>query len=66
MNGCQRSNQKGVFTPSFLIPMAFGVPMSIGMGRDFGGRKLCRLRFYHYKCGFRDGFMFVGSFARIS
>jgi len=26
---------KRVFAPSFLIPMAFVVPTSIGVGRDF-------------------------------
>jgi len=46
--------------------MAFGVPVSIGMGRDFWREEVMLFEIYHYKCGFRDGFMFVGSFARIS
>ena len=57
---------KGVFASSFLIPMAFGVPTSIGVGRDFLAGRSYMFEIHHYKCGFLDGFMFVGSFARIS
>ena len=45
MNGCQRSNQRGVFASSFLILMAFGMVVSIGMGCDFGGKNFYRLGF---------------------
>ena len=45
MKGCQRSNQKGVFAPSFLILMAFGMIVSIGIGCDFGRKKFYRLGF---------------------
>ena len=45
MNGCQRSNQRGVFASSFLILMAFGMVVSIGMGCDFGGKKFYRWGF---------------------
>jgi len=66
VKGCQRSNQKGVFAPSFLILMAFGVLVSIGMGCDFWREEVLSFGIHAYKCEFRDGFMFVGSFARIS
>jgi len=42
---CQRSNQRGVFEPSFLILMAFEMVVSIGMGCDFGGKRFHRLGF---------------------
>jgi len=43
--GCQRSNQRGVLAPLFLILMALGMVMSIGMGCDFGGKKFYHLGF---------------------
>jgi len=46
--------------------MAFGVLVSIGMGCDFWREEVLSFGIHHYKCGFRGGFMFVGSFARIS
>jgi len=46
--------------------MAFGVLMSIGMGYDFWREEVLSFGIHHYKCGFHNGFMFVGSFARIS
>ena len=45
MKGCQRSNQIGVFAPSFLILMAFEMVVSIGMGCDFGGKRFHLLGF---------------------
>ena len=45
MKGCQRSNQRGVFAPSFLILMAFEMVVSIGMGCDFGGKRFHHLGF---------------------
>jgi len=45
--------------------MAFGVLVAIGMGRDFLREKVISFEIHHYKCRFRDEFMFVGSFARI-
>jgi len=39
--------------------MAFGVPVSIGIGRDFWREEVISFEIYYYKCGFRDGFMFI-------
>jgi len=42
------------------------VPVPIGMGCDFWREEVISFEIHHYKCEFCDGFMFVGSFARIS
>jgi len=46
--------------------MTFGVPWSIGMGCDFWREEVLSFGIHAYKCGFREGFAFVGSFVRIS
>jgi len=55
VKGCQRSNQKGVFASSFLILLAFGMVVSIGMGCDFGGKKFYRLGFTFINVDFTMG-----------
>ena len=55
MKGCQRSNQGGVFAPSFLILMAFEIIVSIGMGCDFGGKRFYRLGFTPISVDFTMG-----------
>jgi len=55
VKGCQRSNQRGVFAPSFFILMAFGMIVSIGMGCDFGGKKIYRLGFTLINLNFMMG-----------
>jgi len=55
VKGCQRSNQRGVFAPSFLILMAFEIIVSIGMDCDFGGKRFYRLGFTPINVDFTIG-----------
>jgi len=40
--------------------------VSIGMGCDFWREEVLSFGIHAYKCGFREGFAFFGSFVRIS